>query len=198
MLILDHSRRGPPKGPRRPRPGNGGGGGRDGGGSTGEGGGGTEFDTFNDNPRFRSAPAHVAQPSHWASPPRETAPQPQPPPQPPQPLPMTTGPLNRALTPIQEGSHGSPPPRVIRPFGAIPIPQGGAPPYRPFDGSTYDMPNSPIYHPGVPVSDFAGERRIPRGDFDFRSEADLARPRVEDKKRGEPDAGGPVRRPDAL
>jgi len=196
-LILDlRSPRGPTKGPQRPRPDNGGGGVGNGGGG---GGGGAVFDTFNDNARFRSAPAHVIQPSQWASPQRETAPQPQP--QPPQQQPMATAPPNRVLTPIQEGSQGSPPPRVARPFGAIPIPPEGAPPYRPFDnGSPYDMPHSPMYHPGAPAGEFSGERRLSQRNFDFHSEADLdlARPRVEEEKRDEPDAGGPVRRPDAL
>jgi hypothetical protein len=68
----------------------------------------------------------------------------------------------------------------------------------------YDSPVSPMYHPGAPTGDFTGERQFPRRNFDFRSEADFARPRVEEekpeksKKRGESDAGGPVRRPDAL
>jgi hypothetical protein len=58
-----------------------------------------------------------------------------------------------------------------------------------------------MYHPGAPISDFAGEKQFPRRNFDFRSEADFERPRVEEEKpekRGESDAGRPVRRPDAL
>jgi hypothetical protein len=182
--VLDlHSPRGPPpKGPRRPRPedggGNvgGGGGGGNGGGSTG--GGGAVFDTFNDNARYRSAPAHVAQPTHWVSPQREPPPGPQqqpppPPPPPAQPMPPPPPP-NRVLTPIQVILRGSPPPVVNRPppFGAIPIPPEGAPPYRPFDGSMYDSPVSPMYHPGAPMGEFAGERQFPRRNFDFRSEAE--------------------------
>jgi hypothetical protein len=60
-----------------------------------------------------------------------------------------------------------------------------------------------MYHPGAPAGDFAGKRPFPRRNFDFRSEADFARPRVEEErqerqeKRGESDAGGPVRKPDA-
>ena len=180
------------------------------------------FDTFNDAARYRSAPAYVAQPTHQASPQREAAPRPQqqpppPPPPPSQPMPPPPPP-NRILTPIQEILRGSPPPIVNRPpFGAIPIPipQEGAPPYRPFDGSMYDSPISPMYHPGAPVGESpvspmyhpgvhhaGGERQLPRRNFDnFRSEADFARPRVEEEKpdkRGESDAGKPPRRPDAL
>jgi hypothetical protein len=60
-----------------------------------------------------------------------------------------------------------------------------------------------MYHPGAPMSDYPSERQFPRRNFDFRTEADFARPppRVEEEKpekRGESDAGGPVGRPDAL
>jgi hypothetical protein len=58
-----------------------------------------------------------------------------------------------------------------------------------------------MYHPGAPLSDYPDERPFPRRNFDFRTEADFARPpRVEEEKpekRRESDAGGAVGRPDA-
>jgi hypothetical protein len=59
-----------------------------------------------------------------------------------------------------------------------------------------------MYHPGAPMSDYPGERQFPPRNFDFRTEADFARPpRAEEEKpekRDGSDDGGPVKRPDPL
>lgn len=207
MYVDSRTRRGPPKGPQGPRPGNGGGsgGGGSGGGGGGPGstgGGGAVFETINDDARFRSAPAGV--PLHWASPPRPTAP-------PPTPM-ATAQPPGRILTPIQEPLQSSPPPiPVTRPSsaavgwpppGSIPIPQDGAPPYRSHPG-TFDMPNPPMYagsiDGGLPSARLVPGRRVsfrPEGATSFRPEGAMARPRQDEENRGEPEAAGPAGRHD--
>lgn len=158
----------PPRGPQRPRPSNGGG-------STS--GGGAVFDTFNDDARFRSVPAGDPQPAQWTSP-RATA-------QPP----MATAPPDRILTPVEEPIDSSPPPMPVKrppPPSAMPISPDRAPSYRVFDvreTSTY---------PSIPVGEIPFARPIPIRHAHFRPEAGLARPRQDEKNRGEPQAGGPA------
>lgn len=181
------------RGPRRPRPGGG-------------GNGGAVFHTFNDNPRYRSAPAGVPRqppPQQWASPtapPPDTTPIPPPPPF----TPMATAPPDRILTPVQEPLHSSPPSIPVTrppsdsmsgwpPSGAIPIPGEGAPPYRSHPG-TFDVAGPPMY-PGIPIGNPSVRPGMGR-HVSFEPERGINRPREEEENRGEPEAGGPVGRRD--